>query len=1176
MVFKRFSLKCFHVFFLIVIIANNSFSQSDSTNLSFDFGITRGRNINLWPVFKKFKNIETSELQVAYPLFSKEINYKLQTKHLQFIPFVFSDSSSQGIDKRFLSLYYPSVFHFQKQYISNSNISYFKFLELAPNISCLGISRAPNGLFVENNMFFFIWYKRDMLLSKTHFIIFPAYWYFSNKVDTTHVLFPLYWASKSNVKTNKLILPFVYSFRNQNYSSLTVLPFFSVGHSPNLSISHFVIFPLYWHYQTSISTNNIVFPFWFGNKTVFNNDTISKKVLFPFYWSVKSKEKNNSVVFPLVYIFKNRYYNSTTVLPFLSVGHSADLSKHHFDLIPIYWHSETKENMSNVVFPLWWSKSEYYYNDTISNKSLFPIYWSVNSKLIHNYFYLPFVYKVNNLDWQSFTFLPFYSYGQAKASDNKYLAITPFYWRLTEKNKIKNIVLPLFWNKREYSDYDTLKRSTFFPIYWSVKTNAKNHQILFPLVFKTQNYYWKTLTVVPLFSYGKTSDLYKKYVVITPLYWHINKGYSQRNILFPIIWSNRKASSYDTVKRFTVFPIYWSIKRKDKNNKILLPIYFNLNDDRYQSFTILPLFSSGHSTDYTEQHFDLFPFYWHNKTKWSVNNVIFPLWWNNKNHFYGDTVTRKILFPLYYSVNAGTIKKDIFFPLVYSFKNSYRTSLTVLPFFSYRRSLDSSSWYLAITPFYWHTIQEHRKRDILFPVIWSKREYYDNDTLLKNTVFPIYWSIKNKYKNNKVLFPIVYSFRDKYYKSLTIFPLFSKGNSTDSTERYFDLFPIFWHYKTKQSSNNLLFPIWWSNSKFKNDDTISQKFLLPVYWSNHSKLKNDYIFFPLIYKFSNQERKSLTVFPLFSYNKTIDSSNNGYMAITPLFWHFKAKNETKNILFPIYWATKSMSKNNKILFPIIYSLNNNNYYSFTFLPLFSFGHSANHDKTHLMITPLAGIFNSPVRTNMFLFPVINYNKTQLETNTSAMLFLYRRTNKPNYSKTSIIWPICERQKYENYSYFRIAPFVWYLKTDSSKMFSLQPFQYSYNSNYRKTFIFAWFVYRYDNTKGYSVSNSVMWKLFNSEKFANGDFEKRFLYFVYVNLNKQGKQEQSILPFYHNILYSNGDKSKSVMFSFYNYFKQYIPEINESYEEERIFWFLRLRSNFAKLKSEGKEKYLKRK
>ncbi|MBC7864580.1 MAG: hypothetical protein IAF38_16520, partial [Bacteroidia bacterium] len=183
-------LRYFLIFPLVVLLFGKTFSQSDTskTKLSFDLGITRGGNVNVWPLYKRYKSAEKKELMVLYPFYSKKRNYVLHKTHTQVAPFYISDSSSKGIDKRFISFYYPSVIHTHKQFDSTGKSSSFKFIELAPHISLLDVSRSSNGMFVENNFFFFIWYKKNVEESKTHLVVFPAYWYFANKKDTTKAL----------------------------------------------------------------------------------------------------------------------------------------------------------------------------------------------------------------------------------------------------------------------------------------------------------------------------------------------------------------------------------------------------------------------------------------------------------------------------------------------------------------------------------------------------------------------------------------------------------------------------------------------------------------------------------------------------------------------------------------------------------------------------------------------------------------------------------------------------------------------------------------------------------------------------------------------------------------------------------------------------------------------------
>ncbi len=1253
MIFKRFSLKNIVFFFFIAFVSGNSYSQSDTskTNLSFDFGITRGRNINLWPIFKKFKSAEKNELQIIYPIFSKTTNYNLHSKHLQFLPFVINDSSTKGVDRRFISLYYPSVIRIQKQNTSTTRFNSIKFLELAPNISCLNITRSPGGMFVENNLFFFILYKKDMIVSKTHLVIFPAYWYFSNRNDTTrllfplyykktgiddkkldiafiyyyrkslteqrnvlfpiwwnnvsfnyndtikkNVLFPIYWSTKSKSKNNKVFFPLVYNFKNRGYHSFTFLPFFSFGQSTDSCKKHLAVTPLFWHLENVNSKKDILFPIIWRTEKYYNNDTIRKSTLFPIYWSIESKNKNTHVIFPMLYNINDQNYHSYTILPFFSFGQSSDLNSKYLAVTPLYWHLEQRTSKNDILFPVFWKSVNYFSDDTIKKTTLFPFYWSEESKKKHNMIFFPVLYSFKNKENNSFTFLPFFSYGQSSDSSNNYLAVTPLYWHLEEPNSKKDILFPIIWRTEKYMKDDTIKRSTVFPFYWSTESKEKNNKALFPFIFVFKNQNYNSFTFLPLFSVGHSADSTERYIELFQIYWNFKTKNRQDNVVFPLWWSTKRFYSNDTISRKMLFPIYWSEKSNTKKYDVLFPLYYKIKNQYIRSLTIFPVFSYGQTTDSSNKYFAITPFYWHFNRTNSRKDILFPIFWRTEKYYNNDTIKKNTLFPIYWSIKSKEKSYKVLFPLLYSFTNQHYHSFTFFPVFSFGHKTNSGNNYLAITPLYWHLEEPNSNKDILFPIFWRTEKYYNNDTIKKNVLFPIYWSVKSKEKSYKVLFPLYYSFTNQHYHSFTFFPVFSFGHKTNSGNNYLALTPLYWHFEEPNSKKDILFPVFWRTEKYYNNDTIKKNTLFPIYWSIKNKDKNNKVLFPLVYGFKNQYYHSFTFFPVFSSGRTPDSKNN-YLVITPLFLHLnQRKGRTdilfpvfwrterylykdtliKNTLFPIYWTVKRNDKNNKVLFPFVVSLKNRNYQSFTLFPLFSIGHKSGNDEKYLMITPLAGIFQTPVKKRLFLFPLFNYKKELDETQSSVLLFVFRKTEKPNYSKTDILWPICERLKFENYNYFRFAPFIWYLKTDTSKMFSLQPLFYSYNSSSKRTFIFNWFLYKYENKKGYSVSNSIMWKLFYKERFLNGDFETRFLYLIYANVDKQGQKEKIIFPFYHYEKNPNGDFSKSVCIGFYNYFKRYIPEINEFYEEERIFWFVRIRSNYAKLKKEGKGKYLKRK
>ena len=74
--------------------------------------------------------------------------------------------------------------------------------------------------------------------------------------------------------------------------------------------------------------------------------------------------------------------------------------------------------------------------------------------------------------------------------------------------------------------------------------------------------------------------------------------------------------------------------------------------------------------------------------------------------------------------------------------------------------------------------------------------------------------------------------------------------------------------------------------------------------------------------------------------------------------------------------------------------------------------------------------------------------------------------------------------------------------------------------------------------------------------------------LYANVHKDGNIEKSIFPFYYYSKEQDGEKSFSLLFYFYNSARRKILNKNDFYEEQRIFWIIRLRSNYKSLLQRG--------
>jgi hypothetical protein len=585
------------------------------------------------------------------------------------------------------------------------------------------------------------------------------------------------------------------------------------------------------------------------------------------------------------------------------------------------------------------------------------------------------------------------------------------------------------------------------------------------------------------------------------------------------------------------------------------------------------------------------PFFWHTETKQGMRNVIFPLVWNSKKYFQNDTVNTIRLLPFYRGVRSKNESSDLLFPLVYAKRDQYKQTFTAFPLFHYTHYYDSSLTRVVVTPFFWHAETKTGTHNVIFPFVWNNKEYLKDDTVNTVRILPVYWGVRSRKVNSDLLFPLLYSRKDEDKKTFTALPLFHYTRYYDSSLTRVAITPFLWHTQTKQGQKNVLFPLVWNDREFQKNDTIAHTRILPVYFGMRSNKERSDILFPLLFAHRDSTQRSLTVAPFFSSTHV---RKRGYsfdrLVLSPLYWHTRSGNDIHNTFFPIVWNHKNILGNdtinktfvaplfwmdhsghdrNEVLFPLAYHFKNEDRHSFTLFPFVSFGSNKSFHRKYFLLTPLIGYFHTENIAHAWTLPFFFYSSKDSTKDWSVLFFLLRRTEKPGYKRTSFLWPICERLKSDDRRSFRFAPFIWWNKTDSSNMNSIQPFYYSYKSKTKNIFMLSWWLFRRENVKGESVTDNVLWRLYYRKHWSNGDRETRFLHLVYANIKVGGKTEKSILPFYHMSRDSAGNFSRSYFFGFFTHFRQYKPEIKDYYEEEEFFWFVRLKSNYKKLKSEGK-------
>jgi hypothetical protein len=1229
-------------FLLTLAPASDVFSQIDtaSSKMSFDFGLTRGNNFNLLPLYKRIKTKEKKEVDILFPIYGSKHDYISHSKRSHLFPVYWSDSTSNTHDFRFLSLYYPSLIHISRE--RSNDLHSLKIFDLAPEINFLEFTRSADGQYIQNNLFFFLWYNNNKVEQKSHLIFFPLYWSFRNKENysntllpfysagTTHhnqgkylavtpffwhfnenektknILFPLWWSSKSVsganvVRSNtlfpvywshkdsslnrKVLFPLLWSYATPKFHSFTVFPvFFKSGSADksysNLMITPFflqkkndedrraVLFPIWWHEKTGSGENticsNTLFPVYWSHK----DGNVNRKVLFPFYWSYNGYGNDYKVLFPFIWKFKNPLYSSLTVFPFISQGISSDSSASHTIITPFFWHTRNHENVTNILFPFWWNNKSGSGKNMNYTNVIFPFLWQHKDTLNQNEVIFPFVWNHKDTAYSYKTLVPFFSSGHSPDSARSHLMITP-----------------LFWNFKN----GEASRTILFPLYYSYKNSFKDRKILFPLFWIIKDTAYNSVTVAPLFSSGHSLDHKTGYVMATPLFWHLKDPEGYRNILFPLWWNRKIGNNENAATSNVVFPVYWSYKDKETTNRIIFPVVWRLKNKNYSSITVAPLFSSGHTADGQVSHLMITPFYWHLKEGDKSRNILFPFYWGSKSGTGENTVHSNVLFPVYCSFKQKDSDTKIVFPFIWSFQNARYRSFTFLPFFSGGNSLDHSRSHFMVTPFFWHFRNGDDTKNILFPLLWNRKIGTGESRETTNVLFPVYWSHKDKETTNKIIFPLVWSLKNKKYSSITVAPLFSSGHTPDGQVSHLMITPFYWHLKEGDKSSDIFFPLYWGWKSGTGEDAVSSNVFFPVFWSFKKKDSDIKILFPMIGSVINARYHSFTFLPFYSTGSSTDNSKSHFM-VTPLFWHFRNGDDTKNILFPlwwnykngsgedarishivfpVFWSFKGKAYNTKIVFPIIWEFTTSHYRSFTLFPLVSFGHSPESDRKHFVLTPFFWSIHRTDSRRVTLFPLFSFYDSKSGTSDFNILYILFHSHKEPALKTAgFLLPICEYEKRPEYTYFRFAPLIWYKNSPNDKYFSIQPFFYHSKDSVSENYNFLWQLFVYKNRFNVKKSENILWKAISRDKYSNGDHEFRILYFVYANMGKGGRVEHSLFPLYQSTKDTIGNKSLSVGFYFYNSFKRKIEGSKEFYREDDIFWFIRYRSNYRQLKAKG--------
>ncbi len=107
-----------------------------------DVGITRGKNLHIWPIIYRDKTAKEKTVQAAFSLYTFRKSLVDSSFHTHLLPLYTLKQDSVYRDLRIGSLYYPSLYRYERN--EDKGFRSTKLLEIAPYINLLELSRCTS------------------------------------------------------------------------------------------------------------------------------------------------------------------------------------------------------------------------------------------------------------------------------------------------------------------------------------------------------------------------------------------------------------------------------------------------------------------------------------------------------------------------------------------------------------------------------------------------------------------------------------------------------------------------------------------------------------------------------------------------------------------------------------------------------------------------------------------------------------------------------------------------------------------------------------------------------------------------------------------------------------------------------------------------------------------------
>ncbi len=781
------------------------------------------------------------------------------------------------------------------------------------------------------------------------------YWWQRTPAGAFDLGFPLFVSSRSPASAFTFALPLNFYWRSGVDAHTLAIPFFYRQTGKDTSSTYSL---LGYHDRAGPQSDGaILWLYWFGRDRARNR---AHDVLFPLLWSFRSKNSGVSILFPLVWDFKERDARTTVVGPVV--------------------HLREGRGWMNAVVPLWWSGGN---SDAGWRfQMLLPLFfWKTAA---HG----------ARFSWVA----PIGGYSRDSQAGSRSLALLPGLFFRRDPNSEIDVVAPLFvplFIRHHNIEADSTTRlslllylrddprgstSVLFPIFWRFKDRptGATATAVFPLFFHRSGprdsttfvgpVYWRSLAdggwgagVFPVAFFGQRGDT--SHAVVFPLLWRFVSARSRTTLLLPLFFKTQDASGRDA----GILPLLTFFgQHGDASYQVQFPLFWRFADERAHTATaVTPLGFYGQGPDGWRAGL-LTPLLWARGGGPQRHFVLFPLVWHFADDSRDESTT---VAALYWHRRRGGETTDAFFPIVHYRRGARpggddQTSLTVLPFFHYRRDAHVR---LLLTLVGGAVTGPRRAAGFVGPYFW-----YRGPQISAAGIPFLYADVTRA---------------DTSERTRQFGPLFAI-DAPDHTARIF--VPFFGHYRDARETDTYVFPSYFRQRK---TDGYAVDTFLPFYWQSvwrdrtttivgpwyrrHGTQVHNTGLVPLYFWAKNPDRTLLVIPPLLTFHRH-DFRSDTATTWVGLFLKAHSPDSDRTVVFPFWWSGRTGERRHAVLGPF--------YWHFE---------DRAAAKSWTLITLLYGSTDHTQRTRALL-PVAWYTRDDAnQTGSEAVMPLFYASHGPN-------------------------------------------------------------------------------------------------------------------------------------------------------------------------------------